>query len=212
MRNLASVELFQNQAFYASHPYIEEKSHFFHHENTAFSASVSDAALADGYDRNNPSSRTIVVKREAIKNATSGTYASLMCMLALSSVTGMNILSVYPEEIEKETKSSQLLNGTICPRTPHKLFASKLAQPAKLIILWSRDGINILPGVSNTFQPNHFVPLLEYNHKGKSHHGGLSRAHQSKIGKAIQPSITELFQREKDGKGIQNTFRGKDFA
>lgn len=201
--------MFKNQDFYAFHPYIREKSHYFHNENTAFSAAVSDAALADGYDRNNPSSRMVVVKREAIRNATSGTYASLMCMLGLSSVTGMSITSVYPEIIGKETKYSQMQNGTIHPRTSHGLFESKLVQEVKLVILWSRDGINVLPGIETTFQPNHFVPLIESKTKGKIHHGGLSRACKSKAAKVQQLTITELFQEVKDDK---NTCEGKYFA
>ena len=65
LRDLTSIELFNNLQFYAFHPYIKEKSHVFQSENTAFSATESDAALADGYDRKDPSSRVEVVKREA---------------------------------------------------------------------------------------------------------------------------------------------------
>ena len=95
LRDLTSIELFNNLQFYACHPYIKEKPHVFQSENTAFSATASDAALADGYDMKDPSSRVEVVKREAIRNATSKTHASFMCLFALSSVTGMVVTSVY---------------------------------------------------------------------------------------------------------------------
>ena len=62
LRDLTSVELFNNQEFYALQPYMTEKSNIFQSENTVFSATVSDSALGDGYDRKDPSSRVIVVK------------------------------------------------------------------------------------------------------------------------------------------------------
>ena len=67
-----------------------------------FSATASDFALGDGYDRKDPSSRVMVVKREAIRNTTGGTYASLMCVFGLYSVTGMSVISVYPEKVGQE--------------------------------------------------------------------------------------------------------------
>ena len=35
----------------------------------------------------------------------------------------------------------------------------KLVQEVKLILIWTTDGIYTLPGMSENFQPNHFVPL-----------------------------------------------------
>ena len=78
LRNLTSIELFNHQEFYASHPYVLEKLHVFESENTAFSAALSDSGLGDGYDRKHPSSRVVCIQREAIRNATVGTYSSLM--------------------------------------------------------------------------------------------------------------------------------------
>ena len=163
LRNLTSIELFTNQEFYAFHPYVKKNVHLFKCENTAFSASASDAALGDGYDRKDPSSRVMVVQREAVKNLTSGTYASLMCLFALSSVTGMDVISVYPEEQDNKTKYSRFLNGTILPRNAHKDFSVKLVQGSKLIFMWTTAGFLTLPGLSEGFQPNHFVPLVEFN-------------------------------------------------
>ena len=56
LRDLTSIELFNNQEFYALHAYIKEKSNIFQSKNTAFSATVSDSALGDGYDRKDSSS------------------------------------------------------------------------------------------------------------------------------------------------------------
>jgi hypothetical protein len=158
LRDLTSIELYNNQQFYAFHPFIKEKAHIFHCENTAFSSAASDGALADGYDRKDASTRTVVVQREALRNAVSGCFSSLLCMMALTSVTGMEMTTVYPE---KDCKSSKFLNGTILPRAAHDSFSSKLVQDVQLIIMWSRSGITILPGVDTNFQPNHFVPLVK---------------------------------------------------
>ena len=67
LRYLTSIELYGNQEFYVFHPYIKEKSHIFKSENTAFSATSSDSALGEGYNRKNSSSGPVtVVKQEAI--------------------------------------------------------------------------------------------------------------------------------------------------
>lgn len=178
LRNLTSIELFNHQHFYASHPYVSEKLHVFESENTAFSATLSDSGLGDGYDRKNPSSRVVCIKREAIRNATVGTYSSLMCLFALTSVTGMSIISVYPEKLGQKTKYSEFQNGTILPRQVHNNFSGKLVQEVKLIIMWTSSGIDVLPGLSKDFQPNHFVPLVEFRPKTGSK----------------QPKITTLFK------------------
>jgi hypothetical protein len=111
-------------------------SQHFNSENTAFSATASDSALADGYDRHNASSRVAVVKREAIRNATSGAFSPLMCLFALSSVTGMPIRSVYPEKLGTVTKYSQYQNGVIHPRAEHKRFSGKVVD-GKEIKRWT---------------------------------------------------------------------------
>ena len=181
LRVLTSIELFNHQDFYASHPYVLDKLHVFQSENTAFSATLSDSGLGDGYDRKNPSSRVVCIKREAIRNANVGAYASVMCLFGLSSVTGMSIISVYPEKLGQETKYSQFLNGTILPRQVHNNFLDKLVQEVKLIIMWTSSGIDFLPGLSKEFQPNHFVPLVEFKAKAGSTD-------------TKQPKITSLFK------------------
>ena len=123
LRDLTSIELFSNQEFYAFHPYMKEKYNVFQTENTAFSATASDMALGDGFDRHDPHSRAMVVKREAMRNATDGTFASLMCLFAVCSITEMSVISVYPQ------------NGTILPRIFHENFVGKLVQEVELFIM-----------------------------------------------------------------------------
>ena len=64
-----------------------------------YSATLSDSDLGDGHDWKNPSSRVVCIKREAIRNANVGSYKSVVCLFGLSSVTGMSIISVYPEKL-----------------------------------------------------------------------------------------------------------------
>ena len=95
-----------------------DKLHVFKSENTTFSASLSDSGLGDGYDRKNPSNRVVCIKRKAIRNANGGTYSSVVCLFGLSSLTGVSIVSVYPEKLGQETKYSLFLNSTILPQRP----------------------------------------------------------------------------------------------
>jgi hypothetical protein len=198
LRDLTSIELFANQEFYAFHPYIKEKLAIFCSENTAFSATASDDALAGGYDRTNPSTRTAAVMREAMRNATNNTFSSLLCMFSLSSVTGMNITTVYPEIIGKETKYSKFLNGTISPRAAHTSISSKFVQDVQLILLWSTAGIAVLPGLDTSFKPNHFVPLVQVQQS----EGNI----KSKV--KVQPKITDVL---KSARRDTTVSKGKHF-
>ena len=95
----------------------------------------------------------MVVQWEAIKTLTSGTYAFLMCLFALFSVTGMDVISVYPEDLDHKTKYSKFQNGTILPRSAHEVL--KLVQESKFILMWTTAGFLTLPGLAQGFQPNH---------------------------------------------------------
>ena len=86
--------------------------------------------------------------------------------------------SVYPEKLGQKTKYSQFQNGIIIPRQVHNNFSAKLMQEVKLIIMWTSSGIDVLPGLSKDFQPNHFVPLVEFKAKTGSK----------------QPKITTIFK------------------
>ena len=122
LRGLTSIELFSYPQFYSLHPYLKEKADVFESDNMVFSAAASDVALGDGYDRHDKTSRSQVVTREAIRNASNCCYSSLLCMFALSSVTGMKVRSVYPDTLGETSKYSKFLNGQILPRVEHSLF------------------------------------------------------------------------------------------
>ena len=99
-----------------------------------------------------------------------------MCVFALSSVIGMVVTSVYPETFQQQTKYSQFQNETIFPWVAHHSLLSKLVHETKLIFMWTTHGIHVHPGISKNFQPNHFVPLVEYMGKDQG-----KKSHQKKI-------------------------------
>ena len=99
MRGFTSTELYSNQEFYAFNPYVRENAHIFRCDNIAFSASVSDSALGNGYNRKDPSSRKLVVQRKTIRNAKSSTHAVFLCLLALLSVTWYECLFSVPRKV-----------------------------------------------------------------------------------------------------------------
>ncbi len=85
--------------------------------------------------------------REAIRNSVPFNYASLMCIFALSSVMGREIYSLYPEEIEKESKHSKLNNGVIKPRVVNSKLSTSF-------------NMNFIPAIPGDFQPNQSVPII----------------------------------------------------
>ena len=90
-----------------------------------------------------------LVKQEAISNCNSGKWPSFVCILGLSSVLRRSIFTYYPDC--GELKFKLLFNCIVQPR----LHAKKSVKD--LHILFCHEG-DIRPG--ETFQPNHFVPLL----------------------------------------------------
>jgi hypothetical protein len=67
----------------------------------------------------------------------------------------------------------------------HNNLKTKLVREAKLILMWTTHSIHILPGMSMNFQPNHFVPLVEFITK---------YAEKKKLPQ--QQKITDLFRSE----------------
>ena len=162
--------------------YVRENAHIFWCENIAFSASVSDSALGDGYDRKDPSSRKLVVQRETIRNAKSGTHVSFVCLLALLSVTLYECLFSVPRKVGEGYIYSKFLNGTVLSRVSHNNIRDKLVQGCNLVLMWTTHGILSMPGMNENFQPNHFVPLVVFV------------ANDNNQKKNKQQKITDLFK------------------
>ena len=172
LRDLTRIELVLYKDYYAEHPYLIEKSQrYFPTYNTAFAAAFSDVVL-DGFYPNEKESNYKLIIRQGMHNLVPVTFSPLICMLALSSVIGKEIIVVYPEKIGEETKYSWYRNGAIMPRVNHGLLEITYNQH-KIVIMWSKSGsLSFLPIVGIGFQPDHFVALanmdLNAPHSGYS--------------------------------------------
>ena len=184
LRALTSIELYLQKKYYAEHPYIDYKKCFFSTVNTAFSSSVSDKGLGCGYSRDVDiivSAEGAVIEREAVKNSIPGIFSSLMCLFGLSSVIGMDIVTIYPEEVGRANKYSNMNNGVIKPRVSHSKLHTDFCNEAKICIMWSKDGSDtFIHGDDEDFNPNHFVPLYCQSQKEKPNIAGFSKTSTKK--------------------------------
>ena len=143
LRSLCSIELFENRAFYANHPLLrtlfETKREYFSSFNSVFEVTVSSKATGDSLEGK--------VKSEAIRMCHPGQWGSFLCLLALSSVTKRNIVSVYPSV--GAIKYRMVLNNLIEPRAGISF--------GEIHIMFTQHDFS----EGQRFHPNHFVPLLK---------------------------------------------------
>ena len=141
LRIPTSTELFMNVEFYSQHPCF--LSALNEHSNNLLPMSVSFECLDTSL------TKADLVIQEAILNCTNNKWSSFLCILGLSSVLRRNISTYYPDCSEDMYKL--LFNRLVLPRQDAQKGVDNIH------ILFCRDG-NINPG--ETFQSNHFVPLL----------------------------------------------------
>ncbi len=163
LRILTSLELFMHADFYSQHPcflsVVNEHSEYFGKTiNNLLPMSASKACIDADLTKDN------LVKHEAILNCEAKKWSSFLCILGLSSALCRNIYTYYPD----------------CGEDRYKLFFNGLIHPRQnarkglydIHVLFCHEGI-IRPG--ETFQPNHFVPLLFHSHKQKRKSAGDSK-------------------------------------
>ena len=83
-----------------------------------------------------------------------------MYIFPLSSVTGINVISVFPKNFEQKTKHFRFLNRSISSCKTHDNFTKNLVQEVYLIIMWTTRGKITLLGLFENFQPNLFVTCV----------------------------------------------------
>ena len=152
LRILVCIELFLNAKFYAYHPYQEdaEERSLFDYDNTPFTYALSESSAP----RFGDDDRQSCVRKEAIFMALIKEWASLICILALSTVIRRKICSYYP--IIGLPAIEQLMNEGINPRLTceyNDVFD----------VLWFRDS-NFVNTDGKAYEPIHFVPLLAIRH------------------------------------------------
>ena len=179
---MTSLELFFNSDYYPQHPFflnlVNEHSQYFRIIDNLLLKSVSEESLDSGKTKQD------LVKQEAILNCNDKKWSTFLCILGLSSVLGRNIHTYYPDCGEERYKV--FLNGLVKPRLPTKEALDDLH------ILFCYEG-RIKPG--DTFQPNHFVPLLFYTNQHKRKLSGVQSSSSSK--KTKSSSIENIFTASK---------------
>ena len=142
---MTCIEMFLHVDYYCKHPLF--LSTFSNHRecfssvNNILKACVSDASINMDLVSEN------LVQHEAISNCNAKSWSSFLCILALSSVIGRNIHSVYPDF--GLLKEKLLFNQVVTPRS--------ISTSSDIFVLFCREG-NL--STTGHFVPNHFVPLV----------------------------------------------------
>lgn len=179
---MTSVELFLHHKFYGKHPYFE---FCFKKNRNLLTSSIENLVLmsASSSDDDKLSGVDDVIKNVAIKNVNNKTWSCFLCILALSSVVGHDIISYYPDT--GADKYKMLFNGKIQPRLSQHAIST-----IELNVMFCYDGIKLN---NNFFHPNHFVPLI-IQKIGKKRHsqGKISESGKSKKTKTIMSFLKPL--------------------
>lgn len=118
---------------------------------TVFTLALKEPGMAEWERSNNWVS---AIHREAIGECQIGEWSSLMHIMALSTVIGRPIFTIYPS---CSKVIHPLLQGLIKPRIQ---TSNMVSDNNCFYILWSRDdGLDNRPNA--VYVPNHFVPLFQ---------------------------------------------------
>lgn len=117
-------------------------------EVTIFTLLLTSTGIKDWDDSKD---RSTAIKGEARIACKVGEWSGMFHVMALSTVIGRAIFSVYPNAT---SAVRDVLHGMVMPRT-----LQLQEEESPFFILWSRCGnLDSQPG--SWFEPNHFVPLL----------------------------------------------------
>ena len=174
LRLLTAVELYKNAPFYATHPNLPEAaSDCGLPEISLFIQCLPESGLKV-FD--NTKDHIEAVKGEAIAGCRDKKWSVMMHLMALSTVIGRPMFSLYPE---CKTNTRPLSRKEILPRdygTKKRDISINTA-----MFLWSRDNnFDNRPG--SWYEPNHFVPIFI--------HGNVPRQ---------PPTTTALEKDQRDG-------------
>ena len=161
LRLLTVSELFAHSEFYANHPQIAEIE-----ERSVYSAPVifniflSDKEAEDTY-RGQIANAARAVEILAQKTTKPFVYSSQFHILALASVLGRPIHSVYPD-VQALRAIKNTLHGVFYPRdeliSVGRDCGSCPHEETNIVsLIWTR----MTPCPLSSWQPNHFVPLVK---------------------------------------------------
>ena len=157
LRLLTVSELFAHSEFYANHPQLADTARASGYSIPAIlNIFLSDQKAQDMYNGNeNSAARAIEVL--AKETAKPFVYSSQFHVLALASVLGKPIHSVYPD-IPSSLSIKKAFHGVFYPREALLSDVSGSRQTSDLVaVMWTRIQRSPLHG----WRPNHFVPLVK---------------------------------------------------
>ena len=197
LRLLTALELLMNSGFYAEHPrlkVLQDGDNAFC-EATLFTICLSRLGIS-AWD--NSSDRTEAIQAEAQGACKIKEWAGMIHFMALASVLGRPIFSVYPNV---SLGFRNLLHGMVQPRVAEQGQGEECA----IFIMWSRDsGLDARCG--RWYEPNHFIPLLkskqdvqETNESTKKGNGKITDFFQSgqQKRKSVEKPDLDIPQRKK---------------
>lgn len=144
LRLLVAGELYFNVQYYGTHEIFRLTNKYSGiREDLLFTIALSsdgDGVMTNG------GNAVHAVKAEAVAGCEFKVYGSLMHMMALASVIGRPIYSVYPNVL--------IMQNLLKPRLP-------AVNDDPVCLLWSRNG-NLDSRPNSWYQPNHFVVLASW--------------------------------------------------
>ena len=152
LRLLTALELSSNNEFYAEHPkLLNSLSHISCFSKvTLFTICLSNLGIGIWDISKDPKQ---AIRAEARVASKTKEWAGMIHLMALASVIGRPIFSVYPNV---PLAFRKLLHGSIQPRSAE----NNQAQDGTIYVMWSRDG-NFDTTSGRWYEPNHFIPLLK---------------------------------------------------
>lgn len=150
LRLLTALELSTNSEFYAEHPKLQEPQSSGFSKATLFTICLSTLGMSIWDTSKNP---TKAIHAEARVASKTKEWAGTIHLMALASVIGRPIFSVYPNV---PLAFRNLLHGMIQPRVAEHIQV----QESTVYIMWSRDG-NFDATSGRWYEPNHFIPLVK---------------------------------------------------
>ena len=171
-RALCSAELYLYTEFYTSHPHFisilkNEKNSacpesIFLQSITFEASDIFNKSLSNYHD---------CLKLEALKNCTNRRWSPFICLMAMASVLGLQVRSLYPDTGKDHMEN--FCNALLLPRESQNKHCSTIN------LLWS---FCVLPKMQSSFRPNHIVPIFIVKNENVELKVPYSKnSHQSKI-------------------------------
>ena len=203
LRMLTASELFAYSEFYSTRPQLTRAAQAADYSIGAVLNIFLSNRKAEKVFNGDMNSISRAIEMLAQETATPSVYASPFVILALASVLGKPVFSIYPD-VPTSISIKRAIHGVFHSR--QAILAGDLHQQDEknefLYIMWTRSAYSPL----FDWKPNHFVPLVPLNKPGKTPGKSYSDAVKCKVssgrGRASQSSF---FQYESDRRRVPPT-------